>query len=64
MQCYLILCDLFDLQYEFSFIIWVQEKGAVHLGFSRDLYKVKFELKYLMKSYFMEYYFETTSAGT
>lgn len=39
------------------------EKGAVHLGFSRDLYKVKFELKYLMKSYFMEYYFETTSAG-
>ncbi|RVW65752.1 hypothetical protein CK203_057720 [Vitis vinifera] len=39
------------------------EKGAVHLGFSRDLYKVKFELKYLMKSYCMEYYFETTSAG-
>ncbi|CAK9164168.1 unnamed protein product [Ilex paraguariensis] len=35
------------------------EKGAVHLGISKNLYKVKSELKYVMKSYCMEYYFET-----
>ncbi|KAJ6895086.1 Rab3 gtpase-activating protein catalytic subunit [Populus alba x Populus x berolinensis] len=37
------------------------EKGAVKLDFSQKLYKVKMELKYAMKSYNMEYYFETSS---
>ncbi|KAL9371261.1 hypothetical protein Peur_036401 [Populus x canadensis] len=39
------------------------EKGAVKLDFSQKLYKVKMELKYAMKSYNMEYYFETSSGG-
>ncbi|KAJ6409352.1 hypothetical protein OIU84_008946 [Salix udensis] len=39
------------------------EKGAVQLDFSQKLYKVKLELKYAMKSYNMEYYFETSSGG-
>ncbi|CAK7330473.1 unnamed protein product [Dovyalis caffra] len=39
------------------------EKGAVKLDFSQKLYKVKFELKYALKSYNIEYYFETSSGG-
>ncbi|XP_057954278.1 uncharacterized protein LOC131148542 [Malania oleifera] len=39
------------------------EKGAVHLGFSGSFYKVKFGLKYAMKSYCLEYYFETSHNG-
>ncbi|KDP45778.1 hypothetical protein JCGZ_17385 [Jatropha curcas] len=38
-------------------------KGAVQLDFSEKLYKVKFELKYAMKSYSMEYYFEMNTGG-
>ncbi|KAE9598639.1 putative Rab3 GTPase-activating protein catalytic subunit [Lupinus albus] len=34
-------------------------KGAVLVEDSNNLYKVKSELKYSMKSYYMEYYFET-----
>ncbi|XP_019439248.1 PREDICTED: rab3 GTPase-activating protein catalytic subunit-like isoform X2 [Lupinus angustifolius] len=34
-------------------------KGAVLVEDSNHLYKVKSELKYAMKSYYMEYYFET-----
>ncbi|XP_065639114.1 uncharacterized protein LOC112040722 isoform X2 [Quercus suber] len=37
------------------------EKGAVLLEFSKNLYKVKFELKYSLKSYLMEYYFEKSN---
>ncbi|XP_059431340.1 uncharacterized protein LOC132164795 [Corylus avellana] len=37
------------------------EKGAVLLEFSKNLYKVKFDLKYASKSYCMEYYFEKTN---
>ncbi|KAK9280334.1 hypothetical protein L1049_014022 [Liquidambar formosana] len=39
------------------------EKGAVCLGFSNNLYKVKSQLKYAMKSYCMEYYFESNNDG-
>ncbi|KAJ4840509.1 hypothetical protein Tsubulata_000446 [Turnera subulata] len=39
------------------------EKGAVKLESKQDLYKVKSELKYAMKSYSVEYYFETNSGG-
>lgn len=39
------------------------KKGAVHLSPSKNLYKVKSELKYAMKSYCMEYHFETDSDG-
>ncbi|KAL5748150.1 hypothetical protein ACOSQ2_025447 [Xanthoceras sorbifolium] len=39
------------------------EKGAVHLDSSKNIYKVKSELKYLMKSYGMEYYFEVNKSG-
>lgn len=39
------------------------EKGAVQSVFSNNLYQVKFELKYVMKSYFMEYYFENSNKG-
>lgn len=45
------------IQYE------IQEKGAVPLGVSKNLYKVKSELKYAMKNYCMEYYFEIGNAG-
>ncbi|XP_058764166.1 uncharacterized protein LOC131637585 isoform X3 [Vicia villosa] len=38
-------------------------KGAVLLDDSGNLYKVTSETKYAMKSYSMEYYFETNSAG-
>jgi len=31
------------------------------LEFSKNLYKVKFELKYALKSYLMEYYFEKSN---
>lgn len=34
------------------------------MEFSQNLYKVKYELKYAMKTYSMEYYFETKSGGT
>ncbi|XP_040991905.1 rab3 GTPase-activating protein catalytic subunit isoform X3 [Juglans microcarpa x Juglans regia] len=37
------------------------EKGAVHLEFSKNLYKVKSDLKYASKSYCIEYYFEKTN---
>ncbi|KAF7824754.1 rab3 GTPase-activating protein catalytic subunit isoform X1 [Senna tora] len=39
------------------------EKGAVLLVCSSNLYKVKSEMKYALKSYCMEYYFESTSDG-
>ncbi|KAM7496412.1 hypothetical protein LguiA_020826 [Lonicera macranthoides] len=39
------------------------EKGALHLGFSKNLYMVKFDLKYALKSYCMEYYFESSNDG-
>ncbi|KAK2643403.1 hypothetical protein Ddye_025166 [Dipteronia dyeriana] len=39
------------------------DKGAVHLGSSKNMYKVKSELKYLLKSYGMEYYFEVNKSG-
>lgn len=34
-------------------------KGAISLNIAEDLYKVKTDLKYAMKSYCMEYYFGT-----
>ncbi|XP_010257061.1 PREDICTED: rab3 GTPase-activating protein catalytic subunit isoform X2 [Nelumbo nucifera] len=39
------------------------DKGAINLGSPKNLYKVKSELKYGMKSYCMEYFFETSSDG-
>ncbi|KAK4274842.1 hypothetical protein QN277_018012 [Acacia crassicarpa] len=39
------------------------EKGAVLLESYGNLYKVKSEMKYAMKSYFMEYYFESNPMG-
>ncbi|PWA46096.1 hypothetical protein CTI12_AA512190 [Artemisia annua] len=39
------------------------EKGAVPLGEPKNLYKVKSELKYAMKNYCMEYYFEISNTG-
>uniref|UniRef100_A0A2P2M4U0 Rab3 GTPase-activating protein catalytic subunit isoform X1 n=1 Tax=Rhizophora mucronata TaxID=61149 RepID=A0A2P2M4U0_RHIMU len=39
------------------------KKGAVQLEISQKLYVVKFELKYAMRSYSMEYYFETDDRG-
>ncbi|XP_048136041.1 rab3 GTPase-activating protein catalytic subunit isoform X6 [Rhodamnia argentea] len=39
------------------------KKGAVHLGPSMNLYKVKSELKHALKSYCMEYHFESNSDG-
>ncbi|XP_058075086.1 uncharacterized protein LOC131223649 [Magnolia sinica] len=39
------------------------DKGADHLGSPKNLYKVKFELKYGMKSYSMEYYFQINGNG-
>ncbi|XP_050220948.1 uncharacterized protein LOC126671238 isoform X2 [Mercurialis annua] len=39
------------------------KKGAVQLEFSQDLYKVKSELKYAMKSYSMDYYFQLDNSG-
>ncbi|XP_027329176.1 rab3 GTPase-activating protein catalytic subunit-like isoform X3 [Abrus precatorius] len=50
--------------------IWMAEgpknllkKGAVLLGYSKSSYKVQSEMKYAMKSYCMEYYFETNNNG-
>ncbi|XP_057484605.1 LOW QUALITY PROTEIN: uncharacterized protein LOC130770977 [Actinidia eriantha] len=39
------------------------QKGAVCLSSSKSLYRVKFELKYATKSYYMEYYFEINNDG-
>ncbi|XP_012571330.1 uncharacterized protein [Cicer arietinum] len=39
------------------------EKGAVLLEYSGNLYKVTTETKYALKSYCVEYYFETNPAG-
>ncbi|KAM0044701.1 putative Rab3 GTPase-activating protein catalytic subunit [Helianthus debilis subsp. tardiflorus] len=39
------------------------EKGAVLSGEPKNLYMVKSELKYAMKNYCMEYYFEISNAG-
>ncbi|KAH9701885.1 Rab3 GTPase-activating protein catalytic subunit [Citrus sinensis] len=39
------------------------EKGAIQLDSSKNLYKAKSELKYFMKSYCMEYYFEIKKSG-
>lgn len=44
-------------------LFWVQEKGAVHLASSDNMYKVKHELKHASKSYCMEYYFKTKKKG-
>lgn len=41
----------------------LKEKGAEHLGSRRNLYKVKCELKYGIKLYYMEYYFEVLKDG-
>lgn len=41
----------------------VQEKSAEHVGSRKNLYKVKCELKYGIKLYCMEYYFETSRNG-
>ncbi|KAL3838238.1 hypothetical protein ACJIZ3_022829 [Penstemon smallii] len=38
-------------------------KEAVQMDLFKDLYKVKSEFKYAMKSYCMEYYFETNNDG-
>ncbi|XP_073118917.1 uncharacterized protein [Henckelia pumila] len=38
-------------------------KDAVQTDILKDLYKVKSEFKYAMKSYCMEYYFETSNNG-
>ncbi|KAI7726923.1 hypothetical protein M8C21_007272, partial [Ambrosia artemisiifolia] len=40
----------------------LKEKGVVPLGEPKNLYKVKSELKYAMKNYCMEYYFEISNA--
>ncbi|XP_027337979.1 rab3 GTPase-activating protein catalytic subunit [Abrus precatorius] len=42
----------------------LSKKGAVLLEDSRDLYKVKSEMKYAMKTYCMEYYFETNAVDS
>ncbi|EOY34578.1 Rab3 GTPase-activating protein catalytic subunit isoform 2 [Theobroma cacao] len=39
------------------------EKGAVHLVSSKNMYKVKSELKHATKIYSMEYYFEINNNG-
>ncbi|KAK2982727.1 hypothetical protein RJ640_025143 [Escallonia rubra] len=39
------------------------EKGAVNFGWSKDLYMVKSELKYAMKGYCIECYFECNKEG-
>ncbi|XP_021278490.1 rab3 GTPase-activating protein catalytic subunit isoform X1 [Herrania umbratica] len=39
------------------------EKGAVHLDSSKNMYKVKSELKHATKIYSMEYYFEINNNG-
>ncbi|KAJ4972408.1 hypothetical protein NE237_005507 [Protea cynaroides] len=39
------------------------EKGAISLDSTKNLYKVKFEMKYGKKSYCMEYFFEANSNG-
>ncbi|KAH9662030.1 Rab3 GTPase-activating protein catalytic subunit [Citrus sinensis] len=39
------------------------EKGAIQLDSSKNLYKAKSELKYFMKSYCMEYYYEIKKSG-
>ncbi|KAJ0084919.1 hypothetical protein Patl1_31032 [Pistacia atlantica] len=39
------------------------EKGAVPLASSKSIYKIKSDLKYFMKSYCMEYYFEINNNG-
>ncbi|XP_021909705.1 rab3 GTPase-activating protein catalytic subunit isoform X2 [Carica papaya] len=39
------------------------EKGAVQLGFSKNIYKVKSDLKNVAKNYCMEYYFEIDNSG-
>ncbi|GMH07450.1 hypothetical protein Nepgr_009290 [Nepenthes gracilis] len=39
------------------------EKGSVQVGTSKNLYKAKTELKYDMKSYSMEYYFQDKHDG-
>lgn len=38
------------------------EKGAIPLGELKNLYKIKSDLKYAMKNYCMEYYFEISNA--
>lgn len=47
----------------FSFFVYLQEKNADCLELSKNLYKVKSELKYLTKSYCMEYYFVNGGDG-
>ncbi|XP_043724681.1 rab3 GTPase-activating protein catalytic subunit isoform X2 [Telopea speciosissima] len=39
------------------------EKGAISLDTPKKLYKVKFEMKYGMKNYLMEYFFEANNEG-
>lgn len=39
------------------------EKGAIQVDSSKNLFKAKSELKYVMKSYCMEYYFKIKKSG-
>lgn len=44
--------------------LWVQEKGAVAIEDSKSLFKVKYDLKNVTKSYCMEFYFQIDDNGT
>ena len=56
-------CLDFLKQHIFFFVLILQEKGAEYLGSRRNLYKVKCELKYAIKLYCIEYYFEVFKNG-
>lgn len=47
----------------FELLDVLQEKGAVLVGTSKNLYKAKCELKHDKKSYSMEYYFREKHTG-
>lgn len=56
------MANLFQFS-TFSCFVYLQEKNADCLESSKNLYKVKSELKYLTKSYCMEYYFVNGGNG-
>ena len=56
--------DLYCVNLYFSFIVWVQEKGAVAMEDSKNLFKVKNDLRSVTQSYCMEFYFQIDDNGS
>lgn len=63
--CTMMELDVYCWIYlSFVIVFWAQEKGAVTVEDSKNLFKVKYDLKNVTKSYCMEFYFQIDDNGS